>query len=47
MFFAVSGEKRGALVISHFLQLKGKKQAIPKFGDQLKFINKRYFNCFR
>lgn len=36
---AVSGEKRGALVISHFLQLKGKKQAIPKFGDQLLSVN--------
>ena len=33
---AVSGENKMALFISHFLQLKGKKQAIQKFGDKLR-----------
>ena len=32
---AVSGENKKELKISHFLQLKGEKQAVQKFGDEL------------
>mgnify|MGYP006863241677 CR=1 FL=1 len=32
---AVSGENKRELKVSHFLQLKGEKQAIQKFDDKL------------
>lgn len=32
---AVSGENKKKLKVSHFLQLQGKKQAVPQFGDKL------------
>nr|AOP19037.1 hypothetical protein [Halimeda discoidea] len=36
---AVSGINQKNLKVSHFLQLKGKKQAVQKFGDKLLSVN--------